>query len=257
MRLLFVTIAFHESVANPVSAAHAIKEAQLAADAIIKHVKRGDSGRTPIGGIGIKRTQQSHYVEKAWNIATQNAENTTYWCEIGFGSGQSTAAMLAAHSGIRTLTFDLFPRPDLTPDGKMGSWSTRSMFSQQSDAARFISERWPHRAALIAGNSNHTVPAFALRHASFKCDILSVDGWHDSPEVYWDIRNMRLLAKPSALLVLDDMERAPLRADLERAAVEGIIAQPTCHLSGARSSQGDGKHRFCVANYNPSQTTLV
>jgi len=251
MWLLFVAIAFHESVAQPMSAALAVEEAQLAANAIIKHVNRGDSGRQPLGGIGTKQTQQSHYVKQAWRIATQNAGTTTYWCEIGFGSGQSTAAMLAAHSSIKTLTFDLFPRPDLTPDGKMGSWSTRNMFSQQSDAAHFISERWPHRAELIAGNSNHTVPAFALRHARLKCDILSVDGWHGSPEVYWDIRNMRLLAKPSALLVVDDMERAPMRADLERAAVEGIISQPACHLSGAKSSQGDGKHRFCVANYLP------
>eukprot|EP00966_Prymnesium_polylepis_P107349 2485336-Prymnesium_polylepis.2 len=69
----------------------------------------------------------------------------------------------------------------------MGSWIPRSMHSQQRDAIRFLSRRWPDRSERVAGHSNLTVPAYASMHPDFKCDILSVEGWHGSPETAIDV----------------------------------------------------------------------
>ena len=197
-----------------------------------------------MGGIGSKPEQLHRYAQEAWRIAQARPKATTWWCEIGFGSGQSTAALLASHPNIKTLTFDLFPDGILTPPaGKMGSWTPAAMHAQQRSAKEFLSSRWPHRAEYIAGDSNHSVSSFARMRPHFKCDLLSVDGWHGSPEVYWDITHLRLLARHGAPLFLDDMERSPLRADVQRAADEGTIAQPHCDASGV------GKHEFCTSSY--------
>ena len=232
--------------AKPDTAEVASALAGRAARDIMAYVSLGQrrpGGRRPLGGIGTKLQQLNQYTSEAWRIAAANSQNDTMWCEVGFGSGQSTAALLAAHPRIKTLTFDLFPLPATEASGKMGSWTAESMSSQQHDAIRFISMRWPHRAKRIAGNSNHSVATFAKLHPGFKCDLISVDGWHGSPEVYEDITNMGLLSRPGALLFIDDMERPPLLADTLRAVHEGTIAQPVCRASGAT------KHRFCISRY--------
>ena len=96
-----------------------------AAHGIMAYVSLGQrrpGGRLPLGGIGTKRQQLNDYTSEAWRRAAANAQNDTMWCEVGlFGSGQSTAALLAAHPRIRTLTFDLFPLPATEAGGKMGS----------------------------------------------------------------------------------------------------------------------------------------
>ena len=247
-------VAYQSPTAKPDTAEAANVLAFRAARDLMAYVSLGQrrpGGRPPLGGIGTKRQQLNDYTSEAWRIAEANAQNDTMWCEVGFGSGQSTAALLAAHPRIRTLTFDLFPLPATEAGGKMGSWTAESMFSQQHDAIRFISIRWPHRAERIAGNSNHSIASFAKLHPGFKCDLVSVDGWHGSPEVYEDITSMGLLARAGALLFIDDMERPPLRADALRAAHEGTITQPACKASGV------ARHQFCMSSYTTRRVQSI
>jgi hypothetical protein len=222
------------------ASARAIK----ASDEITRAVENSHSGRAPIGGIGSKRHQITHYAWAAWHIAEQNkrlyGQDTTWWCEIGFGSGQSTAALLATHPSIKTLTFDLFPQRG---GAGMGSWKADILFAQQEAALKAIDRLFPGRSSRVAGGSNDTVPVYPSQHPNFKCDILSVDGWHGSPAVYWDIMHMMPLARPGAMLLLDDMERSPMKADLLRTHQEGKITRPLCKKSGFMT------HEWCVARY--------
>ena len=69
-------------------------------------------------------------------------------------------------------------------------------------AAEFIKTQGPSlgipnadkRLMLVKGNSQDTVPAFAVEHPETKCDILSVDGLHTFTGADSDIENMKNLA---------------------------------------------------------------
>ena len=231
-----------------------LSEATRAAEDIMTYVDNGETydgerKRAPMGGIGKSPDQIRHYVAKALKVALKKKTNTCWFCEVGFGSGQSTAVLLATHPHIKVLSFDLFPDPIRRATGSMGSWSQNTLFLQQRDAISYISLHWPLRADRIAGNSNETVRTFAAMNPGFKCDILSVDGWHGSPEVYYDIKHMGQLALPGSILFIDDMERPPLRADLQHAADEGLVAQPTCGSAGGKTRKTKKPHEFCWSRY--------
>ena len=191
------------------------------------------------------------YISAAIQFVNSNPASTLQFCEVGFGSGQSAVMMLATHPSIRVLSFDLFPDPvradlDFT---KGKTWPARDLFAQQRDAADFISARWPLRSERIAGDANVTVPAFAQRHSSsVKCDIISIDGLHTSPQVFYDILNMRQLARSGTHLWIDDMSRPSLRADLARAERAGIVRPPACTRDRKRHPVY-GQHMFCTTRY--------
>ena len=71
------------------------------------------------------------------------------------------------------------------------------------------------------GDSQKLVPAFA-RNNSKLCDVLLVDGAHSYAGALHDIRNMHALAKPGAVLLVDDLDEGPGPA-LEAARASGLI----------------------------------
>ena len=54
------------------------------------------------------------------------------------------------------------------------------------------------------------------------CDVLLVDGDHGYRGALQDIRNMRALAKPGAVLLVDDLDEGPGPA-LRQAQAEGLV----------------------------------
>mmetsp|Transcript_24828 Transcript_24828/g.50382 ORF Transcript_24828/g.50382 Transcript_24828/m.50382 type:complete len:113 (+) Transcript_24828:54-392(+) len=65
------------------------------------------------------------------------------------------------------------------------------------------------------------VPAFARNHGKL-CDVLLVDGIHSYAGALQDIKNMRALAKPGAVLLVDDLDEGPGPA-LEAAIASGLV----------------------------------
>jgi hypothetical protein len=98
-------------------------------------------------------------------------------------------------------------------------------FSYVRDAQVLVRSYFGNRFRPYLGNSRKLVPEFGsrsngtLRHA---CDVLLVDGDHSFSGSYADLVNMRQLAKPGAVLLIDDLDEGPGPA-LEKAESEGIV----------------------------------
>lgn len=132
-------------------------------------------------------------------------ENQTY-CEIGFNGGHGAAVMLLASRSLRVHSFEL---------GVNGPYT--------ESAARLLMLYFgARRFRMHAGNSLKTVPDFGRVHGPV-CDILLVDGDHSERGAYYDIVNMRQLAKPGSTLLVDDLDGGAGRA-LRRAESEFRVA---------------------------------
>jgi predicted O-methyltransferase YrrM len=106
--------------------------------------------------------------------------------EIGFNVGFSSIAFLSAAPEVEVVSFELDQRPAVEL------------------AKRFVDERYPDRHEIIIGNSVDTVPAYAESH-KVPFDLVFVDGGHEYDTARADIANARRIAKPGALIVVDDV----------------------------------------------------
>ena len=126
----------------------------------------------------------AHHPEQAtyYGRVVASTPNITNVCEVGFNAGHSTAIWLSSNPAARTFTFDIGTL-DYTP---------RAMRTMQ----RLFGERFN----VFVGPSELTVPLEApqiLRQmqktklaASAWCDLLHVDGDHDTMPTYNDFFNM-------------------------------------------------------------------
>ena len=64
-----------------------------------------------------------------------------------------------------------------------------------------------HRLVRHKGDSRETVPLWAPGFVAngSKCDIVFVDGLHSKKMTLADAQNMRVAAKPGAIVVMDDI----------------------------------------------------
>lgn len=108
-------------------------------------------------------------------------------CEVGFNCGFSSWAFLSSSPDVQVVSFEL------------GYWG------YTSPAKAHIDELFPGRHVLVRGDSRVTVPAFAAVSPQTRFDLLFVDGDHTREGAGADLRNLRPLAGPQALLVMDDM----------------------------------------------------
>lgn len=112
--------------------------------------------------------------------------NATAIAEIGFNVGFSSIAFLESSPDTRVVSFELDRRRSVEL------------------AKEFVDARYPGRHELVVGNSLDTVPTYADRSAG-EFDLIFVDGGHTYDVAIADILNGRRLAKPGALVVVDDV----------------------------------------------------
>ena len=119
------------------------------------------------------------------------------------------------------------------------------------DAQELVRSYFGARFQPILGNSRVLVPDFGrknngtLRRA---CDVLLVDGDHSYAGAYADLINMRQLAKPGAVLLIDDLDEGPGPA-LQRAEREGVVEVLERRMFN-RSTVGDADNP-CIRRVRP------
>ena len=101
--------------------------------------------------------------------------------EIGFNTGSSANAFLAARDDIKVISVDI---------------GIHTYISHCKDA---IDKHYPGRHALLIGDSKTVVSGLSLRP-----DLIFIDGDHAEPTPLIDARNCLALASPHTILIMDD-----------------------------------------------------
>eukprot|EP01006_Ploeotia_vitrea_P024447 TRINITY_DN57258_c0_g1_i1.p1 TRINITY_DN57258_c0_g1~~TRINITY_DN57258_c0_g1_i1.p1 ORF type:complete len:367 (-),score=40.36 TRINITY_DN57258_c0_g1_i1:397-1497(-) len=133
----------------------------------------------------------------AWFNQTANGQGLKV-CEIGFNGGHSAIAWLEPKNTTKVLAFDC----GLLSGTKSGVNQLKLMYG--SDRLEYVN-----------GLSTDTVPQVASQHAQ-SCDLISIDGSHNYPDVVLDIPNMQPYAHKHTVVVMDDMFGGVLEATWER-----------------------------------------
>ena len=148
----------------------------------LKGCRRGP--RCPGTPYGYMRPAQlEHYSSFVWDKGPQ------IYCEVGFNGGHGTVAMMLANSRLTVHSFEL------------------AGYLYTMPAMELVQDYFGERFHFYRGDSTKLVPAFA-RNASHSCDVLLVDGDHRFKGAFADIKSMRKLAKPGAVLLIDDLDGA-------------------------------------------------
>ena len=119
------------------------------------------------------------------------ADTVTTYCETGFNGGHSALLARFALPDVNLVFFDMCTdaRCDV---GK-----------------RFITDKGPRTRGfftIVKGDSTRTVPQYAARHPSIKCQWLSVDGGHFGAVPAGDVLNLKRLADcRDNVVVMDDI----------------------------------------------------
>lgn len=107
--------------------------------------------------------------------------------EIGFHLGFSSYAFLKASKQSIVVSFDIKDHP-FVPAAK-----------------NIIDRKFPGRHSIIYGDSTKTIPEFVAQHPDIKFDLIFIDGGHEYRVAKADIQNMRRLAHPDTLVIMDDL----------------------------------------------------
>lgn len=108
--------------------------------------------------------------------------------EIGFNAGHSSEHFLCCHPEISVTSFDIM------------------IHSYSKVGKEYMDLKYPTRHTLIEGDSQITVLQFANDHPHVVFDLIFIDGNHALQPALHDIRNMKQLAGPHTLLIVDDID---------------------------------------------------
>lgn len=151
-------------------------------------------------------------------------EHSLQVAEIGFNTGHSTSAFLAANPDVHVTSFDIGEHEYI------------------AQAKERIDMQYPARHTLVLGDSRETVPEYAGE--SF--DLLFIDGGHSYTTALSDISNGQRITREGATVIVDDL--VPYRRSgigpskaWARALTSGIIVPRSMHYelpaaTGARMS---------------------
>ena len=174
-------------------------------------------------------------------------------CELGYGAGNSALLYLMMNPDITLYSFDFFLKPgeiapntETTPRQGLYQKVTLDYIQSSKDFAR--------RFKRVSGHSNVTIPRFAKEHSNVKCDLISIDGSHLSPQVYFDILHFRTLATQLTYILLDDVNDKPVRQDIDSAIAQGILKEYECLVPEQRHDENFrvlefARKVFCAAHY--------
>lgn len=179
--------------------------------------------------IGTSRAEAKFLMEFASAYLPQKTEESPpVICQSGFNYGTSAFAFLcgSTDANARVISWDL------------GSHEYVAKASEQ------IQFNFPRRHTLVLGDSRNTIPAFP--HASH-CDIVFVDGGHDQATALADIRNFGSIAKPAAVIIVDDCrseDGSPASRAWDEATDKMIVAASLHH------HEFEGGRSICLGNYH-------
>jgi hypothetical protein len=167
---------------------------------------------------------------------------------VGFNAGHSAAVLLASFPRARVASFDSCVHPYTVPNFE------------------WLVERFgPERLSLRCGDSRSTLPAAVAADASVAgektetlgsdfqpgkaraagidglselADIVRIDGGHQFPVAAADILNGKALAKPGALMMLDDCGWPEVWAAWQFAIARGVLASERPGLGWGHSCIG-------------------
>lgn len=116
-------------------------------------------------------------------------------CEIGLNAGHTALLLLEAAPAARVVSFDLGDMP----------WARKQ--------AALLSRAYGTRFKAVFGRSNETVPRFVDGQSNgqsngqraTQCDVAFLDGGKSEAMRLADLRNVRTLARPGALLLFDEI----------------------------------------------------
>jgi hypothetical protein len=106
-------------------------------------------------------------------------------CETGFNAGHSALRFLSQNAA-QVYSFDI------------GS----AYYANES--ANFLKSKYPNRLMVTWGDSTKTLPKFREEYPDVGCDLMVVDGGHSNEIAKSDLLNFALMAKPNAIIAIDD-----------------------------------------------------
>lgn len=210
--------------------------------------------RSSHGHIGAYPIQSYKYFWTARVLANQArlaSASPPRTCEVGFGTGMSTALFATAtsspHSSREGGTHHIFDCRYCmgTAGGKTPGW-------------QYLQGVFGERLRYVEGMSDKTLPR-AAREMPAACDLLSIDGAHTYPQVLRDIRNARALAHRLTHLLFDDVQYEAVNRSISEAVAEGLIVirqvfsaedEPFDVFASNRGATHYSKHkRFVLARF--------
>jgi hypothetical protein len=151
-------------------------------------------------------------------------------CEIGFNGGHSAVMWLSSKRDLLLQEFDL------------------GEHEYVYRAKDFVDNHFSGRLNLTLGDSARTVPQFARHNPGFGCDLLQVDGNHYGEMPTIDLMNMRALARPHSVLLIDGVACSaghcvdPQKA-WDKLKQDGVIEEWDCRTVDY------GGRGWCVGRY--------
>ena len=117
--------------------------------------------------------------------------------QTGFNAGHSADMFLSARPSCKLVSFQLKHGP-----GTATRWTTEK-------AEEFIKNKYHGRHTIVFGNSQRTLVRFGHQHACIgSCfDVVFIDGGHSFKCAMADIVNFQPLARPSSIVIIDDVRR--------------------------------------------------
>jgi hypothetical protein len=185
---------------------------------------------TILSGIDAGKTSPWHYLEVGFNSGelplTLFNVLVISFLKYKYGTGHSAAIVLSTFHNARITSFDICAHAYAAPNYDY----LRSMFGD--------------RLYLTCGDSRRTLPAAAATHALPQpfglADVVRVDGGHHFDVASLDLVNCRALAKPRAIIIVDDCTFVEVWAAWKFAIDLGII-EP--------SNPGLGWKGSCIGRY--------
>lgn len=173
------------------------------------------------GHIGFNPSQSFEYFWMARQLATQMQLSTPpSWptvCEVGFGTGMSTAILATATSSATSSllgggTHHIFDCRYCagTAGGKRPAW-------------QYLEEVFGTRLQYHEGLSPKTMANLA-KTSPASCDMISIDGSHKYPDVLRDIEAAHALAHKGTVLMFDDCQNPQINRSIVEGVEAGLIA---------------------------------
>ena len=169
---------------------------------------------------------------------TAKRPNIDCVAEIGFHLGFSSYAFLKANRKISVISFDIGSHPFI------------------SAAKKIIDRKFPGRHTILYGDSTKAVPEFARQNPNIKFDLIFIDGGHDYETARDDIQNMKSLARPDTIVIIDDLTpwlprgKGPTQAWTEAINKKEIV-QDELYKDGklVRAIEPPGERSWAIGHY--------